>query len=408
PVARLAPDHPRREGELPWTGNRSRVLSAATSNALRGLTREQGATLFMTLMAAFQTLLHRHTGAGAVVVGTPIANRHRYEIESLIGFFVNTLALASDFTDDPPFRELLSRLREATLGAYAHQDLPFEKVVEALAPDRSAGDQPLFQAFFAFQNAPLPPLEMPGLKLRPLAFAGGRRSPFFELVLGMSEMGEHLVGNLDYDATLFEEATIDLLFDHFQRLLEEIAADPDRRVGDLALLSEVERREILAERSRIDPGSEVWDELRKRMAEAAPPLYLLDRKLRLVPVGGQGEIYLEGIGVAEGDPAAVAAAWRPHPFAAEPGGRLRATGLRGRWRVDGGLELVVAASREPAEARPETTAERLDKTAAELAAADELRSEFTSREKRLSDARRALLARRLRGRSKKAPGGETT
>ncbi|MCP4659777.1 MAG: non-ribosomal peptide synthetase, partial [bacterium] len=211
PPVGLAPDHPRREGELPWAGYRFLLLSETTSNALRRLASEQGATLFMIMLAAYQTLLHRHTGAGAVVVGTPIANRHRYEIEQLVGFFVNTLALGSDFADDPPFRELVARLRESTLGAYAHQDLPFEKVVEALQPDRSAGAgaQALFKAFFAFQNAPMPPLEMPGLVLRPLPLDPGRRSPFFELVLGMSEQGERLGGSLDYDATLFDEATID-------------------------------------------------------------------------------------------------------------------------------------------------------------------------------------------------------
>ncbi|MCP4655566.1 MAG: hypothetical protein GY856_09130, partial [bacterium] len=150
-------------------------------------------------------------------------------------------------------------------------------------------------------------------------------------------------GNLDYDATFFEEATIDTLFDHFERLLEEIAVDPDRRVGDLRLMSEAERREILAEGSRIDPRSEVWGEIRERLGsflpevgEIAPPLLLLDRKLRLVPRGGEGEIYLEGTGAVEVDgPAAAAATWRPHPFADEPGARLVATGLRGRRRADG-------------------------------------------------------------------------
>ncbi len=172
------------------------------------------------------------------------------------------------------------------------------------------------------------------------------------------------------------------------------------------------RWEILAEGSRIDPGSEVWVRLRERLGsllpglvESAPPLFLLDRKLRLVPRGGEGEIYLEGAVAVEVDgPAAAAATLRPHPFAEEPGKRLVATGVRGRRRLDGRWEL--AAPREPAEDRAAAAEERGEKTAdrvaAELAAADELRSEFTSREKNLSDARRALLARRLRGRSKKA------
>jgi len=212
------------------------------------------------------------------------------------------------------------------------------------------------------------------------------------------------------------------LFDHFQLLLEDIANHTDRRAGDLALLSEAERRELLAERSRIDPRSAAWAKVRERLGSAlpgglreipgvAPQLVLLDHKLRAVPLGGQGEIYLGGIdpAAAAGDAAAVAATWRPHPFSEEPGRRLAATGLEGRRSADGRPELVApSAPREPAEAaaaeREETA---VDRTATELAAAEALRSELTSREKRLSDARRALLARRLRGRAKQAPQVET-
>ncbi|MCP4661244.1 MAG: AMP-binding protein, partial [bacterium] len=213
------------------------------------------------------------------------------------------------------------------------------------------------------------------------------------------------------------------VFDHFQRLLEHLAED--RRVGDLALMSEAERSAILAEPSPVDTRSQVWTEVREPVGRAlpgglqevpgvAPQLYLLDRKFRPVPLGGQGEIYLGGIepATAEVDGPAVAATWRPHPFTGEPGRRLAAIGLQGRRRADGGLELVPSAVREPAEARTEAAVERRDQPAAdravaELAAADELRSKLTKREKGLSDARRALLARRLRGRAKTAPRIET-
>ncbi|MCP4589544.1 MAG: hypothetical protein GY842_02245, partial [bacterium] len=176
--------------------------------------------------------------------------------------------------------------------------------------------------------------------------------------------------------------------------------------------------EILAEGSRGDVASEVSDKLRERLggtlpAAFAPRLWLLDPKLRLVPRSGVGDIYLEGVDPAEvGGPEVAAADWRPHPFADEPGAKLLATGLRGRWRADGRLELVADHDPGAAAAQQSPEASAAHRAAAELAAADELRSEFTSREKNLSDARRALLARRLgaarrlRGRSKKASPGE--
>ncbi|MCP4662604.1 MAG: AMP-binding protein, partial [bacterium] len=251
PLVRLPVDHPRPEGATSRAVRRHFTLSAATSEALRSLSRRRGATLFMTLAAAFQTLLHRHTGAGAVVVGTPIANRNRRELEGLIGFFVNTQVLRTDFRGDPPFVELLERVRQAALGAYGHQDLPFEKLVEALQSDRRAEPQPLFQALFALQNAPLSPLGLPGVTLRPLYAQEGERErgALLDLTLGMVESGDILEGFLDFDATVFEPATIDALHDHLRRLLEEIAVDPDRRVGDLPIMSETERRQLIERRS---------------------------------------------------------------------------------------------------------------------------------------------------------------
>ncbi|MCP4654128.1 MAG: AMP-binding protein, partial [bacterium] len=236
PVATLAPDHPRRPGSASWARRRQFTVGAATTEALRGLGRGQGATLFMTLAAAFQTLLHRHTGAPVVTVGTPIAHRNRCEIEELIGFFVNTQVMRSDFSDDPPFRRLLDRVRETTLGAYAHQDLPFDKLVEALHPARRAEDrQPFFQALFVLQNAPLPPLELPGVTLHVPPVKKGERAAMFDLTLGMRETGETIDGAMEYDGALFEAATIDTLVDQYRRLLEEIVAHPERRVSELEL-----------------------------------------------------------------------------------------------------------------------------------------------------------------------------
>ncbi|MCP4659060.1 MAG: amino acid adenylation domain-containing protein, partial [bacterium] len=417
PAARLAVDHPRVEGRASRGGSGSFSVSAATSDALRSLSRSQGATLFMTLIAAFQTLLHRHTGARTVVVGSPIANRNRQEIEALVGFFINIQVIRSDFADDPTFLELLERMREATLEDYGHQDLPFEKLVEALQPDRSVEPQPLFQALFVFQNAPSRPLELPGVTLRPMMVERVERAAMFDFSLAMGESGELLVGGIQYEATLFEAATIDVLLDHLRRLLDEIAADPDRRVGDYALLSEAERGRILDEGSRIDTGSTLWNELRERLAktppggwkrgtEVAPRIYLLDRKRRLVPLGGEGEIYLEGIGP-------LAAELRsPHPFNEEPGSWLFATGVRGRWRADARPELAegpatAAATAAGAGAEADPLAAEADPTVAEAAVVAQERAELSSRQSRLSEARRALLARRLRRRSAQAPAAET-
>ncbi|MCP4662106.1 MAG: non-ribosomal peptide synthetase, partial [bacterium] len=242
PLARLAVDRPRSAAGTSRGVRRRFRLSASTSQALRGLCREQGATLFMTLLAAFQTLLHRHTGAEAVTVGTPIANRNRREIEPLIGFFVNTQVLRASFREkprasEPTFRQLLDQVRETTLGAHAHQDLPFEKLVEALQPDRRAEPQPLFQVLFALQNAPMESLDLPGVTFNLLEMEEGERSAQFDLTLGMMESSGILNGVFNYDGALFEPATIEVLIDHFRRLLEEIAADPDRPVGDLPLTS---------------------------------------------------------------------------------------------------------------------------------------------------------------------------
>ncbi|MCP4663535.1 MAG: amino acid adenylation domain-containing protein, partial [bacterium] len=175
-IAGLAVDHPRATAGTSRAEGRALTLSAAASNAVRRLSRRQGATLFMTLVATFQTLIYRHTGAPVVVVGAPIAGRSRHEIEGLIGFFVNLQLVRTDFADDPTFRRLLDRVREATLQAYEYLDLPYEKLVEALQPDRSAGAPSLFQALFTFQNAPSQDLELPGVTLRPMELESGRET----------------------------------------------------------------------------------------------------------------------------------------------------------------------------------------------------------------------------------------
>ena len=219
-------------------------LSTELSAQLRDLSRH-GSTLFMTLLAAFDLLLCRYAGQEQVLVGSPIANRNRLETEGLIGFFVNTLVLRGDVRGNPSFRELLRRVREAALGAYAHQDLPFEKLVEDLQPDRDMSRSPLFQVTFALQNAPSSVLELPGLTLS--SIPTGSTMAKFDLELDLQEVDERIVGAFTYNIDLFEAATITRLSEHFKTLLESIVANIDRPVAELSLLSPAEETQLLYE-----------------------------------------------------------------------------------------------------------------------------------------------------------------
>ena len=220
-------------------------LSKKISEELEALSRGEGVTLFMSLLAAFQLLLWRYSGQEDIAVGTPVANRTRVETEGLIGFFVNTLVLRTDVSGNLTFRELVQRVKETALGAYAHQDVPFEKLVEELAPERNLSFTPLFQVMFALENAPLPEVEAHGLKMRPEALAGDTAK--FDLALGIVETPEGLVADWQYRTELFEAATIERMASHFQMLLEGIVADPDARIADLSLLTSSERRQLLVE-----------------------------------------------------------------------------------------------------------------------------------------------------------------
>ncbi|HEX2253363.1 MAG TPA: condensation domain-containing protein, partial [Thermoanaerobaculia bacterium] len=213
--------------------------------ALRTLGRRRGATLFMVLLAAFETLLHRCTGQDDLSVGSPIAGRNRSEIEPLIGFFVNTLVLRTRLAGNLPFSRLLERVRETALGAYEHQDLPFERLVEELVPVRSLDRPPLFQVVFALQSAGGDRLELPGLELRPVEVAG--RTAKFELTLALAQRGEELSGWLEYPTALFDATTMARMALHWRTLLAGIVAEPEARLSSLPLLSEAERRQVLEE-----------------------------------------------------------------------------------------------------------------------------------------------------------------
>ncbi|HTQ79624.1 MAG TPA: condensation domain-containing protein, partial [Thermoanaerobaculia bacterium] len=211
--------------------------------ALGRVAASRGATLFMVLLAVFEALLGRLADAERVVVGTPVANRRRRETEGLIGFFVNTLALPVDLSGEPSLQELLSQVRETTLGAFAHEDLPFELLVEALCPERSLAHSPLFQVVLALQNAPLGDLALPGLTLTPEPLATG--SEKFDCTLSLREQGGHLFGELSYARDLFERATAERLFGWLSALLAQAVSAPAAPLAELSLLSPDERQQIL-------------------------------------------------------------------------------------------------------------------------------------------------------------------
>ncbi|MFP5264051.1 MAG: amino acid adenylation domain-containing protein, partial [Blastocatellia bacterium] len=212
---------------------------------LGALSRREGVTLFMTLLAGFQALLARHTGQTRVSIGSPIANRNHHELERLIGFFVNTLVLRASLEGNPTFRELLARVREVTLGAYAHQDLPFEMLVEELQPDRDLSYSPLFQVMFALQNAPQGLLNLPGVGLSHLDVDTGMAH--FDLTLSMAEEAREMIGVFEYNTDLFDAETVRRVADRFETLLAHVVTNPDQRLSEIAILTESERRMVLVE-----------------------------------------------------------------------------------------------------------------------------------------------------------------
>jgi amino acid adenylation domain-containing protein len=243
PLDKVRPPVQSFRGEV-----RTFQLGVELTRRLRELSQRSGVTLFMTLLAAFKVLLYRYTGEEDLVVGTPIAGRNRAEIEGLIGFFTNSLVLRARLSGNPSFAEFLQRVREVTLGAYEHQDLPFEKLVEELQPERSLSHNPLFQVFFSLQNNPT--LATVGsdteaaekaLREMPEVNTGSAK---FDLALMMSEMGEQLIGGFEYNTDLFEPATIARMEGHYRRLLDAILADPQRTITQLPLLSDNEELQL--------------------------------------------------------------------------------------------------------------------------------------------------------------------
>ncbi|HEY0733698.1 MAG TPA: amino acid adenylation domain-containing protein [Herpetosiphonaceae bacterium] len=243
PVLQLPTDRPRPVMQTFRGAAQPIHIPRALSDALRSLSQDTDTTLFMTLLAAWQTLLMRYSRQEDICVGTYIANRNRYEVENLIGFFVNNLALRTNLGGNPSFRELLARVRDVCLEAYAHQSIPFEKLVEELQPPRDVRHTPWFQVVFVLQNAPREELELPGLMLSPLE--SERDVVDFDLILELFEGDDGLTGSLAYNLDLFDGATIARLLDHFSTLLAGIVTQPEQRIGSLPLLSSPEAEQLL-------------------------------------------------------------------------------------------------------------------------------------------------------------------
>lgn len=267
----LPGDHPRPPIQSYQGAHSSFVLPAELTEALKTLSRQEQATLFMTLLAGFKALLYRYTHQTDLVIGFPVAGRTRSDIEELIGFFVNTLVLRSDLAGNPRFVDLLQRVREGVLEASAHQELPFERLVEALQPERSLSYTPLCQVLFAFQNAPLPAFDLPDVQARWLEVE--TNTTRFDLTLSLEERNQELVGTWEYSSALFEAATIERMSKQFRKLLESIVAAPEERIADLALLPAAEEQQILVEwndTARLYPREQSIHQLFEQQVERTP------------------------------------------------------------------------------------------------------------------------------------------
>ncbi|MDE1482946.1 non-ribosomal peptide synthetase [Xenorhabdus bovienii] len=246
PVILELPTDKPRPTQQSYAGSRVDItLPPALSTELKAFSQRHGITLFMTLLAGWAVLLSRISGQHDLVIGSPVANRQRHELEPLIGFFVNTLALRIQLGDNPSVSELLARVKNHALGAYAHQDLPFEQLVEALKPPRSLGHSPIFQVMLALDNTPgQQHFELDGLHLHELPRT--RDSAYFDLTLTLNDTEQGLVGDLEYARDLFEHASIERMVGYLQTVLSAMVADDSLRIDDLPLLTPPQRTQLLA------------------------------------------------------------------------------------------------------------------------------------------------------------------
>jgi amino acid adenylation domain-containing protein len=243
PVLELAIGNPRPAVQTFRGAKQFLELPATLIQALKKFSHQEEKTLFMILLAAFQALLKRYTSENEIVVGSPVANRNRVELEGLIGFFVNTVVLRTDLSGDPSFRELLSRVRRVALGAYAHQDLPFAKLVQHLRPERNLSYSPLFQVMFDVRD--IPAFELPGLAMNLIDVDSGAAQFDLSMFIDIAKQDMRIM--LEYNTDIFEAESITRMLKHFQTLLESVVADPDQRLSDVPLLTDKEQHQLLVE-----------------------------------------------------------------------------------------------------------------------------------------------------------------
>ena len=288
PVLALRTNHPRPALQTYHGARELLTVPASLRTALMTVCQREGVTLFMLLLASFQVLLARYSGQSDISVGTPIANRRRTELEGLIGFFVNTLVMRSDLSGNPTFVEVLRRVREVALGAYAHQDVPFEQLVELVEPRRDVSRSPLFSVLFSLQN--IPPLQLAevGETFRIRSLEGQNATAKFDLTLSVAEGPAGLQSTLVYNTDLFEGETIRRLLAHWQHLLEAIAQDERRRLSELSFLSEQEEAHLLALGCNVErlPACSNFLELFERQVDERPDAQaLLFEEQRLTYAG---------------------------------------------------------------------------------------------------------------------------
>jgi amino acid adenylation domain-containing protein len=308
-VLELPTDRPRPILAQAPSGLLHPLLQPSLTEPLRAFSRGHGATLFMTLLAGFQALLHRHTGQTDISVGTPSANRNHGDVEKLIGFFVNMLVMRTDLSGDPGFGDLVDRVRQTALGTYDHQSVPFAKLVEELRPERDLRHTPLFQVSFQVLNVPQSPLELPGITLHPLSFAA--RSAKFDLDLALTDAADRLAGVLDYNADLFDATTMERFLAHFRQLLTGAVENPAQRLSDLPLLTPGERSQIEIEWNDTATSAEapacLHHLIAQRIAEAPEALAVVceDRRLTYGDLGRQSAslaLRLRELGAGPGVP----------------------------------------------------------------------------------------------------------
>jgi alpha-ketoglutarate-dependent taurine dioxygenase/acyl carrier protein len=242
PTLELPTDRPRPAVQSFRGERRLFTLPAELSESLKSFSRREGVTLYMLMLAAFKALLYRYRAQEDIVVGTDIANRNRGEIEHLIGFFANQLVLRTDVSGNPTFRELLRRVREVTLGAYAHQDTPFDRLVQELHPDRDLSRNPLFQVMFIFQNNPMPALEIGNLAIEHLEMT--EETTVFDLSLALSQTAQgEISGSVRYSTDLFDVSTIERMIGHYETVLRSVVADGETHLNSLDIFTEVEKKQ---------------------------------------------------------------------------------------------------------------------------------------------------------------------